>query len=73
MRFSILPTPANSELSIAQVRAAHQAELDAIAHYCRLTSYLAAAQNALDLNVGLYGSLDWAYREMALLNQGMKK
>ena len=44
MRFSILPTPANSELSIAQVRAAHQAELDAIVRYCRLTNYLAAAQ-----------------------------
>ncbi|MEH1872159.1 phosphoketolase family protein [Nostoc sp.] len=44
MRFSILPTLANSELSIAQVRAAHQAELDAIARYCRLTNYLAAAQ-----------------------------
>ena len=44
MRFSILPTPADSELSIAQVRAAHQAELEAIVRYCRLTNYLAAAQ-----------------------------
>ncbi len=44
MRFSILPTPANSEPSIAQVRAAHRAELDAIGRYCRLTNYLTAAQ-----------------------------
>jgi xylulose-5-phosphate/fructose-6-phosphate phosphoketolase len=44
MRFSILPTPADSERSIAQVQAAHQAELDAIMRYCLLTNYLAAAQ-----------------------------
>ncbi|BAU15761.1 phosphoketolase (plasmid) [Leptolyngbya sp. NIES-3755] len=44
MRFSILPTPANFEPSIAQVREAHRAELAAIARYCRLTNYLAAAQ-----------------------------
>jgi xylulose-5-phosphate/fructose-6-phosphate phosphoketolase len=44
MRFSILPTPANSELSIAQVRAAHRAELETIVRYCRLTDYLAVAQ-----------------------------
>lgn len=44
MRFSTLATPTNSELSLEQVRAAHQAELGAIRHYCRLTNYLAAAQ-----------------------------
>ena len=44
MRFSILPNPADSEISSKQVRAAHRAELDAIARYCRLTGYIAAAQ-----------------------------
>ncbi len=44
MWFSILATPASSEISIEQLQAAHQAELDAIIRYCRLTDYLAAAQ-----------------------------
>ena len=44
MRFSILATLGNSEISLKQVQSAHQAELDAIMRYCLLTDYLAAAQ-----------------------------
>jgi xylulose-5-phosphate/fructose-6-phosphate phosphoketolase len=44
MYFSMLATPANSEISIEQLQAAHQSELNAIMRYCRLTNYIAAAQ-----------------------------
>jgi xylulose-5-phosphate/fructose-6-phosphate phosphoketolase len=57
MRFSIQATPANSEISSKQVRAAHRAELDAIARYCRLTGYIAAAQIYLKDNFLLHESL----------------
>jgi len=44
MPFSILAIPTSSNKSIEQVRQAHRAELDAIAHCYRLTNYLSAAQ-----------------------------
>lgn len=40
---SQLPT-LGSHISVEQVRQDHNAELDAIARYCRVTDYLAAAQ-----------------------------
>lgn len=69
MRFSILPTPADSELSIAQVLAAHQAELDAIVRYCRLTNYLTVAQIYLKDNFLLKEPLKSEHIKDCLLGQ----
>jgi xylulose-5-phosphate/fructose-6-phosphate phosphoketolase len=68
MRFSILPNPGDAEPSIAQVREAHRAELEAIARYCRLTNYLAAAQIYLKDNFLLKEPLKSEHIKDDLLN-----
>lgn len=48
---SVMTEISSPALSVTQAREAHQVELEAIAHYRRVTNYLAAAQIYLQDNV----------------------